>query len=101
MPSTNRKPRKTIDVASLLRAKFEKSLSKKFEDSSLYVDLADIYEVSAWYMSCIEKVIAKPGVCKKDDLVSLLVELQIQLLEHLPYHQKTLKRHIARALSEL
>ncbi len=90
----------TVEIAEKLRLKLKGRLSKKLNDSQLWIDLADIHEICRVYLTIIERILSVDEADKKT-LEDLLYEIDIELFEHLPYHSKSLKKLLPKVIKEV
>lgn len=60
-------------------------------------DLADMYEVSQWFVRTLDE--ARARTYTQDELHSLLVEIDIQMLTHLTWHLRSLKKYLTKVIN--
>lgn len=91
---------RTSDVLSTLRLKLDELLPKDLQKSQVYVDLADIHEISRAYLEAIDRILSAELI-DPAMLEDILHEIDCQLFEHLPYHLKSLKKLLPKVVESL
>jgi hypothetical protein len=81
----------------VLRSRLARHLPESFLRTSFVSDLADCYEATHRFVAVIEKL-ATGQRLSADALESALVEVDVHLLEHLGYHQRSLRKLVPKAL---
>lgn len=98
---SRRQKNSSIRMIGKLRRTLEPMLPTSLHDSALFVDLGDIYEFCLWYVDNLEKITLKKRPVSATQMSSLLFKIYIQLTEHLPYHQRSLKREVNKVINGL
>ena len=62
----------------------------------LYADLTDILEVCNWFVSAVRADSMKP--LTRDELETLLVDFDVNMLQHLAYHLDSLRKDMPAVL---
>jgi hypothetical protein len=93
--------KKVVAVAHGFRRILSPKLSEESNASALYTDLADMYGICIWYSEYIEKLFASRKRHTADELETMLIEFEVQLIDHFAYHAKSLKRLMPRLLKEI
>ncbi len=89
----------TVDIAKNLRLKLGDKLSDKLNKSQLFIDLADIHEISRSYLELIDKILSVND-SDKEAIEDILYAINTELFEHLPYHSKSLKKLLPQVIKE-
>lgn len=85
-----------VDLVKKLRLAIEPCLPENARSSSIFVDMADVYGICSWYQSEIESIVRRSRPITSNQLSALLVKLDVELLEHMKYHQQTMRKSISR-----
>ena len=83
---------------TMLRGAIGPFMSDRVNSSSMYVDLADIYEISSWYVKIVDEVLSS-GSPQKEDVFEMLVGLETQIIRHLSTHIQSLVKSLPRAIA--
>ncbi len=83
----------SIVLSDKLRKKLEKKLPEYLNGSSVFVDLADISEIATTYLSAIDQL-NSVDLQDHDAVLDILMQIQIELFEHLPMHLKPFEKHL-------
>ena len=67
----------------------------------MFVDLADIWGMSRWYLRYVENLLSRERTLSRNELETILIEIEVQFLYHLSYHLKSLRRLVPQALAAL
>ena len=73
------------------------AMPQKLSDSSIYVDLTDVYGICRWYVDTIDQLLAASPE-RGESLGNLLIDMQIQIIDHFAYHSKKLKKTLPIAI---
>ena len=76
-------------------------MADKLNNSALFVDLADIYEISALYVAMTNRILREKRAAPSEEICDRFVAIQVELLEHLPYHIKSLRKTLPRVVRVL
>jgi hypothetical protein len=91
----------TVRILRRLSKRLKPLLPEEFHDSSLLVDLADVYEICSWYIDALDALIRERGAPDRKRVEAIFARMHIELLEHLPYHTRSLRRSIPRVENAL
>jgi len=61
----------------------------------LYVDLVDMLEACRWFVSSMDQLGEE---LTRDELESLLIKIDVNVVQHLGFHMRSLKRDMPRVL---
>ena len=75
-----------------------KYFPNRITDSTFFADFYDIYEIACWLKSAFEDIKAIDSVEKME---IFMIDLDIQLYDHLKHHMKTFKPRVKRAIRHL
>jgi hypothetical protein len=89
-------PKETVQLMERINERLEARFRGFTKTRQLSVDLADVYEICAWYISTIDKLLTRKTVDSKA-VEKLLVDLDVQLATHMDFHVKSLKRLVPKA----
>lgn len=81
---------RTLEVLAACRDKFSKFFDQDINGSAVYVDLADIYEISSWYINKMNVLLDSKEI-NRDELWEHLTDIQVQFFEHLAHHLDSLE----------
>ena len=85
---------KCRDLERVLREYFLNRLT----DSTFFADFYDIYEIACWLKSAFEDINA---IDSAEKMEIFMIDLDIQLYDHLNRHMKTFRPRIRRAIRYL
>ena len=89
-----------VDIVKKLRSLLEGRLSAEINDSEFFIDLADIYGISKFYICQINDILEERE-CSNDDITTTLDKINFELFDHLPYHLKSLRTLLSKTIEEL
>ena len=91
-----------MDTESRLRPLLDQ-LEKYTPDRALLgrvqADLTDILEVCEWFESTVNALVQR--TLDRDQLESLLIDIEVNLLDHMAYHIKSVKRDMPALLKSV
>ena len=90
----------TLETVRTLHVKLDALFPESLRKSQLFVDLADIHEICRNYLDVIDGILAEEPI-GQEKLEDLLYKIDCQLFEHLPFHLKSLKKLLPKAISAL
>lgn len=87
-------------LLAALKERVAPHLSAELNRSQLYVDFADSYQACTEFLLAVDAFLSvnEPS---RDELESLLVAIDLHLLEHLAYHMDSMRALIPEALDVL
>jgi hypothetical protein len=88
-----------VDLVKALRGKLSPYLTKELNESAFFVDLADIYEACTWYVETMGRI--SDVSLTRDELETVLIDIDVNMLEHLNYHLDSLKKSLPAVLNAI
>lgn len=82
------------DAERILRKYFPRRIT----DSTFFADFYDIYEIACWLKSAFEDI---ESIDSAEKMEIFMIDLDIQLYDHLKHHMKTFRPRIKRMLRHL
>lgn len=98
--AVRRRDMRASELISALRRQLDGKISEEIERSSLFVDLVDIREIANWYSSKLEGI-ASSRRLTRNQLETFLIDLDVQLFDHLNTHLRSLRQHIRVILRDM
>lgn len=87
----------TVAIVRQLERKLNKHLPVGMNRGAFYADLADIHEISTWYIATLDQLLAS-RMLTNEQLEDVLIALDVQLLSHMKFHLASLKKLLPHAL---